>query len=92
MKRRSTAVNGSTDIPAKVEVDDVIVYKIVVKNTGNVALTGISVTDTLGGEPLTVYTDATCETEATAFDLAVDETKELYATYTVGEADARSGS
>ena len=86
------SVNGSTDIPEKVEVDDVIVYKIVVENTGNVALTGISVTDTLGGEPLTVYTDATCETEATAFDLAVDETKELYATYTVGEADAEAGS
>ena len=86
------SVNGRTDIPAKVEVDDVIVYKIVVENTGNVALTGISVTDTLGGEPLTVYTDATCETEATAFDLAVDETKELYATYTVGEADAEAGS
>ena len=84
------SVNGSTDIPEKVEVDDVIVYKIVVENTGNVALTGISVTDTLGGEPLTVYTDATCETEATAFDLAVDETKELYATYTVEEADAGS--
>ena len=43
------SVNGSTDIPAKVEVDDVIVYKIVVKNTGNVALTGISVTDELAG-------------------------------------------
>ncbi len=92
VKKTVHSVNGSTTIPAKVEVDDVIVYKIVVENTGNVALTGISVTDTLGGEPLTVYTDATCETEATAFDLAVDETKELYATYTVGEADAEAGS
>ena len=82
------SVDGSTDIPEKVEVDDVIVYKIVVENTGNVALTNISVTDTLGEETLTVYTDAACTTPATTFDLDVNETEELYATYTVQAADA----
>ena len=79
-----------TDTVPEAKVGDTIIYKIVVTNNSNVALENISVTDTLGGESLTVYTDATCETEATAFDLAVDETKELYATYTVEKADAGS--
>ena len=83
------SVNGDTEaIPEMVKVDDVIVYQIVVKNTGNVALTNISVTDTLGDQTLTVYTDADCKIEAATFDLDVNETKELYATYTVQAADA----
>ena len=82
------SVNGSASIPSEVKVGDVIVYQIVVKNTGNVLLEKISVTDTLGDQTLTVYTDADCKTKATAFDLDVNETKELYATYTVQAADA----
>ena len=79
-----------TDTVPEAKVGDTIIYKIVVTNNSNVALENISVTDTLGGESLTVYTDAACETEATAFDLAVDETKALYAMYTVEKADAGS--
>ena len=82
------SVNGDTTVPEMVKVGDVIVYQIVVKNTGNVLLEKISVTDTLGDQTLTVYTDADCKTKATAFDLDVNETKELYATYTVQAADA----
>ena len=83
------SVNGSTDIPEKVEVDDVIVYKIVVKNTGNVALTGISVTDELAGQ---LYTDESCETAATLpiASLDADASATFYATYTVEKADAGS--
>ncbi len=76
------------DIPSEVKVGDVIVYKIVVKNTGNVPLTNISVTDTLGESELMLYTDAACTTPAATFDLDVNETEELYATYTVQAADA----
>ncbi len=79
-----------TEAVPEAKVGDTIIYKIVVTNNSNVALENISVTDTLGGESLTVYTDAACETEATAFDLAVDETKALYAMYTVEKADAGS--
>ena len=83
------SVNGSTDIPAKVEVDDVIVYKIVVENTGNVALTGISVTDELAGQ---LYTDESCETAATLPIASLDAgaSATFYAKYTVKESDAGS--
>ena len=89
VKKTVHSVNGSTTIPAKVEVDDVIVYKIVVENTGNVALTGISVTDELAGQ---LYTDEDCETEATLPIASLDagESATFYATYTVEKADAGS--
>lgn len=82
------SVNGSTDIPAKVEVDDVIVYKIVVKNTGNVALTGISVTDKLVNSVL--YSDEGCTEPASAMIESLDAgaSATFYAKYTVKESDA----
>ena len=86
------SVNGDTTVPEMVKVDDVIVYQIVVTNTGNVALEKISVTDTLGEETLTVYTDAACTTPATTFGLAVDESKPFYAKYEVTADDAKAGS
>ena len=79
------------NIPEKVKVGDVIVYKIVVTNTGNVALENISVTDTLGDQTLTVYTDVACESVAGNFDLAVDESEQFYAQYKVTADDAEAG-
>ena len=79
------------NIPSEVKVGDVIVYKIVVTNTGNVALENISVTDTLGDQTLTVYTDVACESVAGNFDLAVDESEQFYAQYKVTADDAEAG-
>lgn len=85
------SVNGDTTVPDMVKVGDVIVYQIVVKNTGNVALENISVTDTLGDQTLTVYTDVACESVAGNFDLAVDESEQFYAQYKVTADDAEAG-
>ena len=86
------SVNGSTDIPEKVEVDDVIVYKIVVENTGNVALTGISVTDKLVNSVL--YSDEGCTVTASAMIESLDagDSETFYAKYEVTAADAEAGS
>lgn len=92
------SVNGDTEnIPEMVEVGDVIVYQIVVKNTGNVRLTNISVTDTLGESELTLYTDAACtETASTTISsLAAygqeGDSETFYAKYEVTAADAEAG-
>lgn len=82
------------------QVGDAIVYKIEVTNTGNVALTGINVTDTMkipgddgslidNGKKVTLYSDVDCEEEfSSTFDLEPDATQTLYAKYEVVQEDA----
>ena len=74
------------EIP-EAKVGDTIIYKIVVTNNSNVALTGISVTDELAGQ---LYTDESCETAATLpiASLDADASATFYAKYTVKESDA----
>ena len=86
-----TPVDADTEPTAK--VGDTIVYKIVVTNTGNVALEGVSVTDSL---VTTLYSDADCSTEANDagnFSLTTDDTgktKTFYAQYVVTDATRES--
>lgn len=90
-----TAVENQGNIPAA-NVGDEIIYQIVVKNTGDVNLTGVDITDTLtSGETevdpgLTLYTDNKFETEADVTDVSIDKDQILtyYAKYTVAESDA----
>ena len=83
-------VNGQNyTTGSKVAVDDTIVYQIVVQNIGNVPLSNIAVSDTLGSQPLTVYSDASCTNVATAISsLAPNGTVTYYAKYQVAAADA----
>ena len=88
---------GATTIPAA-KVGDTIIYKIVVTNNSNVALTNISVTDTLGESELTLHTDAACtETASTTISsLAAygqeGDSETFYAKYEVTADDAEAGS
>lgn len=90
-----TAVENQGNIPAA-NVGDEIIYQIVVKNTGDVNLTDVDITDTLtSGETevdpgLTLYTDNKFETEADVTDVSIDKDQILtyYAKYTVAESDA----
>ena len=85
-KINGTENSGSV---SEVEVGDRIVYKIVVTNSGNVALNGISVTDKLGNTELKLYSDEGCSTEASgSFKLNAGESKTYYAEYTALPADA----
>ena len=73
------------------EVGDVLTYTITIKNTGNVTLTGINVSDTLdNGTSLSLYTSPECTGEPVTSIQSLDsnETKTLYAKYTVTAADA----
>lgn len=83
-------VNGQNyTTGSKVAVDDTIVYQIVVQNTGNVTLSNIAVSDMLGSQPLTVYSDASCANVVTAISsLAPNGTVTYYAKYQVAAADA----
>lgn len=88
VKVGDTDVAEGAEIP-EAKVGDTIIYKIVVTNNSNVALTGISVTDELAGQ---LYTDEDCEIEATLPIASLDdgESATFYATYTVEKADAGS--
>ncbi|MED9780054.1 MAG: S-layer homology domain-containing protein [Peptococcaceae bacterium] len=98
VEKSIVSIAGQTEIDAEnptAKVDDTIVYKIVVKNEGNVTLSDIDVTDTLTtGEdksvPLTLYTDDKFQTELTGkFTLEAGVTEELYASYTVKDGDTK---
>lgn len=78
-------------------VNDVIIYEITVKNTGNVALSGITVTDTLNETTeLTLYTDKSCgdnsKFDGTIDELAVGAEQVLYASYTVDKGQDTLGN
>ena len=91
IKVGDTEVTDQSAIP-EAKVGDTIIYKIVVTNNSNVALTGISVTDELAGQ---LYTDEDCETEATLpiESLEADGgSATFYAKYEVKESDAEAGS
>ncbi len=82
------------------QVGDAIVYQIEVKNTGNVKLESINVTDTMQipgddgsligkNESVKLYSDVNCEEEfSSTFDLEPDATRTLYAKYEVVQEDA----
>ena len=76
---------------ATAEVGDVLTYTITITNTGNVTLTGINVSDTLdNGTSLSLYTSPECTDTPVTFieSLVSNETKTLFAKYTVTAADA----
>ena len=72
-------VEKSADPSEDVAVGDEITYTVVVINTGNVTVTGITVEDTL------------VEIDEDAFDLAPGAEKEITYTYTVTQADVDAG-
>lgn len=92
-------VTDQQNIP-NAQVGDAIVYQIVVKNDGNVALNDIQVIDTMkisgdeeslidNGKKVTLYSDVDCEGEfSSTFDLEPGVTQTLYAKYEVVQEDA----
>ena len=75
-----------------VKAGDIVNYTIKVKNTGNVTLTNVSVTDKItlaaGEETLDIYSDAEYKNEVTEIaKLEVGEEVTLYAKYEVTQAD-----
>ena len=80
------------NIPEKVKVGDEIVYQIVVKNTGNVPLTNISVEDELVDNELHSDEDCTETASATISSLEAGGSATFYAKYEVTAADAEAGS
>ena len=87
IKVGETDVEEGAAIP-EAKVGDTIIYKIVVTNNSNVALTNISVTDTLVNNVL--YSDEECTKTASATieSLNAGESATFYAKYTVQEDDA----
>ena len=76
----------------KVKVGDTVNYTIKVKNTGNVTLTKVSVTDRIklaaGDETLDIYSDAEYKNKVTEIaKLEVGEEVTLYAKYDVKQSD-----
>ena len=89
--RNGEAVTVEDDTALK--VGDEITYEITVENTGNVALKGLTVTDTFGGAGELEFTDdpdtgANGTYTWTIEELAVDGTWTVTCTYTVVQADA----
>lgn len=86
---------GKTDVDAQTtnlsaQVNDTIIYKIEVKNTGEGTLDSISVADKMGGNSLLLYSDADCTQKAngTINSLGAGATETYYAAYTVVARDA----
>ena len=76
----------------KVKVGDTVNYTIKVKNTGNVTLANVLVTDKIklaaGDETLDIYSDAEYKNKVTEIaKLEVGEEVTLYAKYTVKQSD-----
>lgn len=90
VKIGGTAAADQTDLSA--QVNDTIIYKIEVKNTGEGTLTDISVADKMGETYLPLYSDEGCdqnqETDGTIASLVAGATATYYAAYTVKENDA----
>lgn len=99
VKRGDVTLTGK-DIPATFKVGDVVTYQVEVANTGNVALSGLTITDTLtaqGAEPENLAGDSgdfawekgTDNWIGTVgnVELAANETKTYKYTYTVVDAD-----
>ncbi|WP_143571037.1 DUF11 domain-containing protein [Tessaracoccus sp. ZS01] len=76
----------TADVESYDEVGDVITYTFVSTNTGNVTLTGVTITD-----PLPDLSDLTCDPAQPA-TLAPGESMECTATYEVTQADLDNGS
>ena len=91
ISRNGEAVTVEDDTALK--VGDEITYEITVENTGNVALKGLTVTDTFDGAGELEFTDdpdtgANGTYTWTIANLAVDDTWTVTCTYTVVQADA----
>ena len=83
-------VSDQSKIPAA-KVGDTILYKIEVKNTGNVPLNDISIQDSLNFAAQTLYTDADCTAALNGnVSLGTNETGTYYAKYVVTAEDAGS--
>ena len=78
-------VNGETEIPEKVYLNDVLVYEIVVTNIGNVTLENILVEDSLEGAVLLEGVENPIE------KLAPGEEQSVLFGYTVIETDVEAG-
>ena len=83
----------TVDDTTALKVGDEITYEITVENTGNVALKGLTVTDTFDGAGELEFTDdpdtgANGTYTWTIANLAVDDTWTVTCTYTVVQADA----
>ena len=72
-------VKKTANPTSEVKVGDEITYTVVITNSGNVTITGISLEDTL------------VDLNEAAFDLAPADTKKITYTYTVTQADVDEG-
>ena len=92
VKVLKSGATAAEEITAPVQVGDVLVYTITVKNTGNVTQTGLKIEDSLAGITYT-GSDANVTYDAanrvfTVASLAPEATQTIEYTYTVAAADA----
>ena len=80
------AVTNTADKTENVKVGDRIKYTVVVKNTGNVTVSSIALSDTLVS-----LSEVLTEEELAAFELAPNAEKEFTYTYTVKQTDVDKG-